>query len=287
MAWGGWLFYQQQMEALKPPPAPIVNSLDRLPTLTPGPAPTSTPERQPVAASSETVTAPGRDDGLVANPELRLAEAPSATNHKPAAKESVTAPLVDTTLASPPEGIPAPITRLVAGRIALNAPVVEVGWREWTENGQVMRLWEVANYAAGWHKNSALPGQPGNIVLSGHHNIKGEVFRYIADLEIGDVITLYMGEQPYDYKVEDKFIVKDLDEPEEVRIANARWIGPFEDERLTLVTCWPYTGNSHRVIVIAKPVGAQTPAEQPAALDSFVPADATVDETEKLGVPSE
>jgi LPXTG-site transpeptidase (sortase) family protein len=39
-----------------------------------------------------------------------------------------------------------------------------------------------------------------------------------------------------------------------VRQANARWIGPFNDERLTLVTCWPYTNNTHRVIVVAKPV---------------------------------
>jgi sortase A len=42
---------------------------------------------------------------------------------------------------------------------------------------------------------------------------------------------------------------------EEKRLENARWIGPFPDERLTLVTCWPYTNNTHRVIVIAKPTG--------------------------------
>lgn len=26
------------------------------------------------------------------------------------------------------------------------------------------------------------------------------------------------------------------------------------DERLTFVTCWPYTNNTHRVIVVAEPV---------------------------------
>ncbi|PKO21803.1 MAG: hypothetical protein CVU38_12900, partial [Chloroflexi bacterium HGW-Chloroflexi-1] len=51
--------------------------------------------------------------------------------------------------------------------------------------------WDVASYAAGWHKNSARPGEIGNVVLSGHHNIEGEVFRYVVDLEPGDKITLY------------------------------------------------------------------------------------------------
>jgi len=38
-----------------------------------------------------------------------------------------------------------------------------------------------------------------------------------------------------------------------VRQENARWIAPTDDERLTLVTCWPYTNNTHRVVVVAKP----------------------------------
>ena len=35
---------------------------------------------------------------------------------------------------------------------------------------------------------------------------------------------------------------------------NAAWIMPSEDERLTLVTCWPYTSNTHRLIIVARPV---------------------------------
>ena len=99
-----------------------------------------------------------------------------------------------------------------------------------------------------------LTGRGGNIVLSGHNNIKGEVFRYLEDLEPGDTITLYTGNQPYEYAVADKFILKDKGEPEAVRRANARWIGPFNEERVTLVTCWPYTNNTYRLIVIAHPI---------------------------------
>ncbi|RME74027.1 MAG: sortase, partial [Chloroflexi bacterium] len=131
-----------------------------------------------------------------------------------------------------------------------------VGWKQVEQNGQLVNVWEVADYAAGWHKNSSLPGQGGNIVLSGHNNIKGEVFRYVVNLEPGDTVSLFDQEgRQFDYIVADKFILKDKGEPEEVRRANARWIGPFNEERVTLVTCWPYNNNTHRVIVIARPAG--------------------------------
>ncbi len=147
------------------------------------------------------------------------------------------------------------LTRIVAESIELDSDVVEVGWTQVVQNGVIANVWTVADYAAGWHRNSALPGQGDNIVFSAHHNIKGEVFRYMVDLEPGDVVTLFDDDQAYDYIVEDKFIVKDKGEPEAVRRENAKWIGPFNEERLTLVTCWPYNTNTHRLIVIAKPVG--------------------------------
>jgi sortase A len=149
------------------------------------------------------------------------------------------------------------IKRIVAESIELDAKVIEVGWRQEVHNGITMNLWNVADYAAGWHADSALPGQGGNIVLSGHHNIKGEVFRYIVDMEPGAIITLHdAAGQTHDYVVVDKFIVKDKGEPDAVRRENAKWIGQFNEERLTLVTCWPYTTNTHRVIVISKPAGS-------------------------------
>jgi sortase A len=52
--------------------------------------------------------------------------------------------------------------------------------------------------------------------------------------------------------------------PLSVRRKNAQWIMPTGDERLTLVTCWPYEwpGNSHRVIVVARPRGYFEALEQ-------------------------
>jgi LPXTG-site transpeptidase (sortase) family protein len=156
-----------------------------------------------------------------------------------------------------PDSIPAaadPPTRIVIPAIDLDSEIVPVGWKQILQGGRLASVWEVAEYAAGWHQNSALPGAGGNVVLSGHHNTKGEVFRYIVGLEPGDAITIYADERPYVYVVESRFVVRDKGETEEKRRENARWIGPFTDERLTLVTCWPYTNNTHRVIVVAKPI---------------------------------
>jgi len=148
------------------------------------------------------------------------------------------------------EGAP---DRLVIPSLGIDTPVVPVTWTVVREGGQTYSVWQVADYAAGWHITSALPGQPGNTVISGHHNIKGEVFRYLADIEEGAEVDLYVGSTVYRYYVEQKMIVKEKGEPLEVRQQNARWIGPTDDVRLTLVTCWPYTNNTHRVIVVAKP----------------------------------
>jgi sortase (surface protein transpeptidase) len=35
------------------------------------------------------------------------------------------------------------------------------------------------------------------------------------------------------------------------RKENAQWIGAFDDDRLTLVSCWPRDDNTHRIIVVA------------------------------------
>jgi sortase A len=205
---------------------------------------TATPE--PIATQLPTATIP-------------LVEEPAAAEIVPLEVEPTATPILPTPTVNPFPPAEAAPTRIVASSIGLDSTVIEVGWHKEIIDGQEISIWDVADYAAGWHKNSALPGQPGNIVLSGHHNINGEVFRYIVDLEPGDFITLYADGQPYFYQVENKFIVKDKGEPDDVRRQNARWIGPFADQRLTMIACWPYTNNTHRVIVISKPVvDAQT-----------------------------
>ncbi len=248
-------------------------------TLTPTYTPTPTPrgpeqEATPVATAeisfialnpSATPTSVHLPNGAALQPEATATASPSrlqptASRLQPTASRRVQ-------VATP---TPLPPDRIVATSIGLDAPVVPVGQRMVQVGGQTAVIWDVADYAAGWHKDSARPGQRGNIVISGHHNIKGEVFRYVVQLEEGDEIVLYAGGRPYRYVVQRKMILKEKGEPLEVRQRNARWIAPSSDERLTLVTCWPYTSNTHRVIVVAKPV--RTPAAHPtSSLDHLTP----------------
>ena len=195
---------------------------------------TATPSPEPTAIPTPSPTAPA-----------------GGASPTPTAVPSTPAPS-PTPTATP---IPQPPMRIVAPAIKLDAPVVAMGWKMVEYNGEQVAEWDVPRDAAGWHIDSAMAGQVGNTVLSGHHNIEGKVFRYVVDLEIGDEIVLYAGDRSFAYTVTEKYILKEAGMPWAVRHKNAQWIAPTADERLTLVTCWPYEwpGNTHRVVVVAKP----------------------------------
>ncbi len=144
--------------------------------------------------------------------------------------------------------------RLLIEAINLDTPVVELGWStsEDTE-GKIFSEWDVAVNAAGWHKNSARVGEHGNIVMSGHNNILGAVFRELDQLRRGDEIVVEGGQRNARYIVHDVLIVPEKQASLEQRLENAKWIEQFGDDRLTLVSCWPRNDNTHRIIVVAFP----------------------------------
>jgi sortase A len=142
-------------------------------------------------------------------------------------------------------------SRIIIPSIKLDAPVETVGWHTVAGVSQ----WDVPDtYAAGWLMTSAPLGKPGNTAITGHHNVGGEVFRNLVKLKPGDPITLYADDQPFYYEVASRRILPERGQSDEVRRANARWIQSTGDERITLVTCWPYTSNTHRLVIIAKPI---------------------------------
>ncbi len=218
---------------------------------------TATPQNSSaLSAGQDTTNSAVITDKQVEETLLSLADNPLLVveDEKNSASNQTPAHVPDSTeMANNTASSGSSLTRITAESIKLDAEVIEIGWHKVIQNGIVTNVWAVADYVAGRHKNSALPGQGGNIVLSAHHNIKGEIFRYTLNLEPGDIITLYDETTSYQYIVEDKFIVKDRGEPDAVRRENNKWIGPFNEERLTLVTCWPFNSNTHRLIVIAKP----------------------------------
>jgi LPXTG-site transpeptidase (sortase) family protein len=152
------------------------------------------------------------------------------------------------------DSLPGQPVRLVIPRLELDAPVQRVDLEQSEYEGQLVSQWLVPfGHVVGWHSDSALLGQVGNTVLNGHHNVYGQVFRDLIQLESGDEVIVYDQERPFYYYVSEQLLLPERGEPLATRLANAAWIGAMADERLTLVTCWPFTDNSHRLVVVARP----------------------------------
>jgi sortase A len=258
LSWGIWTRVNQ-------PPDPVITeagavvlavtarSLPVTATLTPTELPVNaTP--QPSLEPTESSPAEGPTPALLPD----WAVTPEPPEPSPTSPPATPIPPTPTPTPSPTSPPPAegPPTHIVAPAIELDARVLPMGWELTDQDGTIRSEWVVPEKAAGWHMNSAQPGHQENVVLSGHHNIDGKVFRYVVDLDPGDEITLYVEDTPYVYLVTEKYILKEAGMPLRVRQKNAQWIMPTGDERLTLVTCWPYEwpGNSHRVIVVARPL---------------------------------
>ncbi len=144
-------------------------------------------------------------------------------------------------------------TRLSIPAIEVDRTIMPVGIRLLEINGQTYGIWNVLDNEVGWHNLSAGLGQVGNSVLSGHSDINARVFQDLHQVNLGDEIIAFSGEQPFPYIVTQKILVQEKGVSLETRIKNAQLISPTQDERLTLVTC-ARPGATHRLIVIARPM---------------------------------
>lgn len=225
------------------------------PTPTIPPTPTQTPERSGIyviekgdsllsIAQSYGITV---DDITAANPDIdprRMAVGQELVIPKPGEKREETVSHASKT--SAPE-------RIVAASIGLDAEVVPVDVRQETLDGVQVAVWEEPANAAGFHVGARYPGDGGNVIISGHNNGQGEVFRNIADLQEGAEVTLYAGGQTYSYKVVQVLTVPDKHISAEKRQQNESWLMDTPQERLTLISYWPYENATHRVVVVAEP----------------------------------
>jgi sortase A len=91
------------------------------------------------------------------------------------------------------------------------------------------------------------------------------VFKDLHLLAPGDIIELYGGSYKFSYMVVNVMILPEKGQDLSVRLENARWLMPSTDERVTLITCWPATSNTHRLIVVARPINipVRVPAGAP------------------------
>jgi sortase A len=122
--------------------------------------------------------------------------------------------------ASPKDPLPALVHGLI-GRIDIPRLGVSVMIIEGT-SGRTLRR------AVGHISGTALPGQPGNVGLSGHRDT---FFRPLRNIQTNDIITVTTQFGEYRYRVISTRIV----DPSNVTVLN-----PGGNEMLTLVTCYPF-----------------------------------------------
>jgi len=104
--------------------------------------------------------------------------------------------------------------------------------------------WNALQRGVGHHIGSANPGELGNMVLSGHNDVYGQIFKDLEKLKPGDKIYISTSRE-YTYVVRSTEIVL----PTEVRVlANTQ----RTVAQVTLITCHPYQVDTHRYIVYAE-----------------------------------
>jgi len=100
--------------------------------------------------------------------------------------------------------------------------------------------WEQLKKGVGQHIGSANPGQEGNLVLTAHNDVFGEIFRRLDELKKGDQITVYTNQRAYIYIVTGSEIVM----PTEVEV-----MSPTPQETITLISCYPYRVDNKRIVI--------------------------------------
>jgi sortase A len=140
--------------------------------------------------------------------------------------------LVDAVTPLPvPTAGPEQATRIQIPAIGVDAPVFEGD------------DWETLKRGAGHHIGSANPGERGNCFISAHNDIFGEIFRDLPDLALGDEIIVHTASRAYRYVVTQKRII----EPTDVQVME-----PTSSPVLTLLSCYPYGIDTHRIVVVAE-----------------------------------
>lgn len=136
--------------------------------------------------------------------------------------------------------------RIVIPKISVNSRIVEIA-------APADGSWATAAYAVGHYAGTALLGQAGNIVLSGHNNFEGEVFKRLSELEAGDKIQVYSADREYRFVVTSKAILRWTGASQAEQRMHVRYLLPTTQATLTLISCWPYWFYTHRIYIVAKP----------------------------------
>jgi len=95
--------------------------------------------------------------------------------------------------------------------------------------------------------NGARPGDDtGNVTLAAHNDVYGELFKNLDQLQVGDQFTVQTERSIYVYEVRE---IRQV-EPTEVWVMQNTGL-----PTATLISCYPYRVNTHRLVVFADRIG--------------------------------
>jgi len=103
--------------------------------------------------------------------------------------------------------------------------------------------WEQLKKGVGQNVSSVNPGQNGNVILSAHNDVYGELFRFLDKLQPGDQVILYSQQRQYVYVVDRTALV----EPTAVEV-----MASTGSPTVTLISCYPYLVDKQRIVVFAR-----------------------------------
>jgi sortase A len=129
-----------------------------------------------------------------------------------------------------PTASPEQAIRIRIPAISVDAPIVMGDGEEQLKKG------------VGQYIHSSNPGQNGNLVLSAHNDVFGEIFRDLDQLQPGDEVIVYTNQRAYTYVVQQQQVVGPL----QVEV-----MAPTTEPVVTLISCYPYMVDTHRIVISA------------------------------------
>ncbi len=102
--------------------------------------------------------------------------------------------------------------------------------------------WEQLKKGVGQHVGTANPGEVGNVVVSAHNDIFGELFKDLDKLKTGDTVIITTQDRSFTYVITGTQIV----EPTRVDL-----MAPTPEKTLTMISCYPYRIDTQRIVVTA------------------------------------
>lgn len=102
--------------------------------------------------------------------------------------------------------------------------------------------WEQLKKGVGQHIGSPNPGAKGNLVLSAHNDVFGQIFRDLDQLKPGDPVVISTNQRTYTYVIRQTRIVA----PTQVEV-----LAPTNETIVSLISCYPFMVDNKRIVVTA------------------------------------